>query len=128
MQKKDTIWPPLPENQTQPDRARYNIRPGFQALQVFVGFIIGASSDFFLQGAGFDALVRLKLIALTDAFEGTYSHSGRQLLMDRCVFVGLLIGFLCLRRRSRFPYFTNTAFVTHCIIGGLYTLLLIWLS
>ena len=92
-------------------------------VQIVIGISVGGCADYFLQDAGFDVLMRVKVIHLADAFSGIYLPDPPQQILDCGVFVFLTMSLMCLRRWSRFLPFANASLVTHCLVGGLYTLL-----
>ena len=115
-------WPPPPSGQSPTPEGRG--WPLIPLVAAVLGAGIGAVADYLLQGLGFLALERLRLITLLDDFDGTYSHTGRQLGMDWGVFLALLVGFMLLRRRPGLSGFGTAGLVAHCLVGGLNTLLL----
>lgn len=95
--------------------------PASSRWQYFFGVIAGVSFDALFQQLGFLALIKLRLIVVTDAFEGWYSDERLQRIEIWAVFVTVALGFLLLTRYRRYSRFAWTALGCHCVAGGIYS-------
>lgn len=88
-------------------------------MLILAGSFIGTVSDVLLYALGFQILLNLKLIELSDPFDGIYTHLGLQQTLCWGVYFMLILLFGFLRKRFPTSQFAIYAFVLHIFVGGL---------
>ena len=117
------VWPPVPTTLVPAD-VKKPAGPQFPSPgQFLLGISIGIPADFIFEQLGFKALIKLRLIAIDDAFEGTYTNEGLQRGEIWAVYIVLGIFFLSLTPWSRTSRFAWVALIAHCLAGGIYSVI-----